>query len=167
LDHRLSSTPLIQPSFDPDDDIQIGDHVQVLSGQHKNKRGVVEWSEGTHLWFVDETRGLEDTDLGIRVLVEIVRRVQIPDVLKFTKERGYDVKPGDRVRVARGSHYKATGIVQSVDFPNARLTLKCDSGDALVSTILLTPSHANSIFVTGRHSYSICGHGECRVIGHV
>jgi hypothetical protein len=73
-------------------------------------------------------------DLGIRVLMEIVWRVQIPN---FTKERGYDVKPGDRVRVARGSHYKATGIVQSVDFPNACLTLKCDSGDTLVSTILL------------------------------
>lgn len=49
LDHRLSSTPLMQPRFELDDDIKIDDYVRVLSGQHKNKRGVVEWSEGTHL----------------------------------------------------------------------------------------------------------------------
>jgi hypothetical protein len=78
--------------------------------------------------------------------VEVVRRVRIPDVLKFTKEKGYDVKPGDRVRVARGSDYGATGIVQSVDFPNAHLTLKCDGGDALVSFFFFLPLHVRLNF---------------------
>jgi hypothetical protein len=143
LDYRFSSALPIQPHCEAsldDDDLQIGDHIKVLSGKHKNKRGVVEWLSvgGSHLWFVKETDVFEDTELnpepsGIRVPVEIIQRVRIPDVLKLTMDKGFDVKPGDHVKVARGPHYKATGIVQSVDFPNARLTLKCDAGDALVN----------------------------------
>ncbi|KAJ8587290.1 hypothetical protein M405DRAFT_316926 [Rhizopogon salebrosus TDB-379] len=147
LDHRFSSALPIQPHYEAsldDDDLQIGDHIKVLSGKHKNKRGVVEWLSvgGSHLWFVKETDAFEDTELdpessGIQVPVEIIQRVRIPDVLKLTMDKGFDVKPGDHVKVARGPHYKATGIVQSVDFPNARLTLKCDAGDALVNINIL------------------------------
>ena len=106
--------------------------------------GVVQ--RNTYVKFINEMHSLEDMDLGIRVLMEIIWWMQIPDVLKFMKKRGYDVKPKDHVRVTCGLHYKATGIVlQCIDFPNAHLTLTCNSGNALVSMILLMLLHDNSI----------------------
>jgi hypothetical protein len=51
------------------------------------------------------------------------------------KEKGYDVKPGDVVRVVHGLEYQVKGVVQSVDFPKAQLTLLSESDRSLVSTI--------------------------------
>ncbi|KAG1802905.1 uncharacterized protein HD556DRAFT_1437964 [Suillus plorans] len=52
--------------------------------------------------------------------------------LQYTKDKGYDVKPGDVVRVARGLEYQTKGIVRSVNFPHARLTLLSDIDHSLV-----------------------------------
>ncbi|KAG2123402.1 hypothetical protein BD769DRAFT_1743117 [Suillus cothurnatus] len=42
---------------------------------------------------------------------------------EYTKERGYDVRPGDTVSVVCGPEYQAKGFVHSINYPNARLTL--------------------------------------------
>ena len=146
----------MQPSSEAspnDDDIQIGDHIKVSSGEHNGKHGTVRWLDGRVLWFTDEMHVVQNTKfdlatLGIQVPMESVRRLHFPNVLKFMKERGYDVKPGDNVMIARGPHYDTTGTVQSVDFPNVSLKLKCDSNNTFVSNILQhTCYHTlNSIF---------------------
>ncbi|KAG1740431.1 uncharacterized protein EDB91DRAFT_1248312 [Suillus paluster] len=53
--------------------------------------------------------------------------------LQFTKERGYDVKPGDVVIVARGPEFQMKGVVQIVDFPNTCLTLISEGDYSLVN----------------------------------
>jgi ribosomal protein L24 len=55
--------------------------------------------------------------------------------ITYTKEKGYDVRPGDVVSVARGPEYQAKGVVQSVDLPKARLRLLSENDQSLVSTL--------------------------------
>lgn len=110
------------------------------------KRGVVNWfAKGDdNLWFrnILTTDDTEPNDgLGtILVPAAIVRRTDLTKTLPFTKERSYDVRPGDVVIVTRGPEYDAKGVVQSVDFLNTRLTLLCDGDCSLVSIICLNSS---------------------------
>ncbi|KAG1872153.1 hypothetical protein F4604DRAFT_1925747 [Suillus subluteus] len=122
--------------------IEVGDCIEVLIGEHMGKRGVVIWSPigGTQLWFQDEspqTLTLYHTKYysrppSVQVPVAFVQRTHLPQTVKFTKEKGYDVRPGDVVRVARGPEYQTKGIVRSVDFPKARLTLLSESDHSLI-----------------------------------
>jgi hypothetical protein len=112
------------------------------------KQGVVTWSPigGSQLWFQDESpqtltsyytkhcSGLP----SIQVPVTFVQRTRLPQTIKFTKEKGYDIKPGDVVSVARGPEYQTKGVVQNVDFLKARLTLLSESDHSLVSEFNLT-----------------------------
>lgn len=111
------------------------------------KRGVVTWFPigGTQLWFRDESpqslilyyTKYFSRPPTIQVPVAFVQRTRLAQTIKFTKEKGYDLKPGDVVRVARGPEYQTKGIVQSVDFPKARLKLLSESDHSLVSEIQL------------------------------
>jgi hypothetical protein len=69
--------------------------------------------------------------------VAFVQQTRLPQTIKFTKEKGYDVRPGDVMRVAHGPEYQTKGIVQRVDFPKACLTLLSESDHSLVSEIEL------------------------------
>lgn len=89
------------------------------------------------LWF--RTRG-NIKDQLIQVPAACVQRIHPFKTLRFTKEKGYDVKPGDVVTVARGPEFQTKGVVQSVDFPKARLTLISEGNRSLVSAILLDSS---------------------------
>ncbi|KIK33457.1 hypothetical protein CY34DRAFT_99565, partial [Suillus luteus UH-Slu-Lm8-n1] len=107
--------------------IEIGDCIEVLMGEHMGKRGVVTWFPigGTQLWFRDESpQSLTLYYMKyfsrppiIQVPVAFVQRTRLAQTIKFTKEKGYDLKPGDVVRVARGPEYQTKGIVQSIDVP--------------------------------------------------
>ncbi|KAG2128342.1 uncharacterized protein EDB93DRAFT_1256687 [Suillus bovinus] len=121
--------------------IQIRDHIEVLAGPHFKKCGIVEWiaMKGTMLWFRDANPLLVGDDVEpsvgpsrICVPATIVQRTKLPTTIIFTKERGYDVKAGDMVSVAHGPEYQRRGVVQSVDFPNACLTLLSDGDHTLV-----------------------------------
>ncbi|KAG1765585.1 hypothetical protein EDD22DRAFT_845374 [Suillus occidentalis] len=132
LTHMQQERPPMQQLFTPPTDvelIQIGDCVEVLVGEHIGKSGIVRWlpKGGGTLWFQDRT-------LYIPVPIAVVRRIHLPHLqtLQFTKDKGYDVKPGDIVRVARGPEYQMKGIIRSVDFPNAHLTLLSDIDHSLV-----------------------------------
>lgn len=114
----------------------------MLAGPHFKKCGIVEWiaMKGTMLWFRDANPLLVGDDVEpsvgpsrICVPATIVQRTKLPTTISFTKERGYDVKAGDVVSVARGPEYQRRGVVQSVDFPNACLTLLSDGDHTLVS----------------------------------
>ncbi|KAG1717905.1 hypothetical protein EDB19DRAFT_1921686 [Suillus lakei] len=122
--------------------LEIGDYIEVLVGEHMGKQGVVTWSPigGSQLWFQDESpqtltsyytkhcSGLP----SIQVPVTFVQRTRLPQTIKFTKEKGYDIKPGDVVSVARGPEYQTKGVVQNVDFLKARLTLLSESDHSLI-----------------------------------
>ncbi|KAG2046380.1 hypothetical protein BDR06DRAFT_1014772 [Suillus hirtellus] len=69
---------------------------------------------------------------SFQVPVAFVKQTRLPQTVKFTKEKGYDLKPGDVIRVARGLEYQAKGIVQSVDFPKAHLMLLSESDRSLI-----------------------------------
>ncbi|KAG1806322.1 uncharacterized protein HD556DRAFT_1302827 [Suillus plorans] len=107
----------------------MGDYIEVLIGEHIGKCGIVRWlpKGADSLWFQDGT-------LNIPVPISFIRRTHLPHLqtLQYTKDRGYDVKPGDVVRVVRGPEYLMKGVVQSVDFPKARLTLLSDIDRLLV-----------------------------------
>ncbi|KAG1778618.1 hypothetical protein EV702DRAFT_1044479 [Suillus placidus] len=95
LTHTWQARPPTQQLFTPPTDvelIQIGDCVEVLVGEHIDKCGIVHWlpKGGDCLWFQDGT-------LYIPVPIAVVRRTHLPylQTLQFTKDKGYDVKPGD------------------------------------------------------------------------
>lgn len=127
----------------PDESIQVGDHIKVLAGEHMGKCGIVSWfpAGATQLWF-RETNSIfieDEADYSLRppvihVTATFVQRSHLPQTITYTTERGYDVRPGDVVSVARGPEYQMKGVVQSVDFPNARLTILSESDQSLVST---------------------------------
>ncbi|KAG2125176.1 hypothetical protein DEU56DRAFT_916680 [Suillus clintonianus] len=111
--------------------IEIGDFV-----------GLVEWcsSEGAMIWLryrncmadID----IDDDEDFVPPLLPIpssqVQRTHLPPTVKFNKERGYDLRPGDFVSVARGPQYMALGVVQSVDFVSTRLQFVSDSDQSLI-----------------------------------
>jgi hypothetical protein len=43
--------------------------------------------------------------------------------LQYSKDKGYDVTIGDLIFVARGPHFGVQGLVHSVDFVEAQLTV--------------------------------------------
>ncbi|KAG1729540.1 hypothetical protein EDD22DRAFT_853119 [Suillus occidentalis] len=125
----------------PDESIQVGDHIKVLAGEHMGKCGIVSWfsAGATQLWFC-ETNSIFIEDetkcsLGppvIHVTATFVQRMHLPQTITYTTDRGYDVRPGDVVSVAHGPEYQTKGIVQSVDFPNAHLTILSESDQSLI-----------------------------------
>ncbi|KAG2047192.1 hypothetical protein BDR06DRAFT_976911 [Suillus hirtellus] len=139
LSHTLHSNLQVQQHFEPPPDsnlIEIGDFIQVLDREHTGKCGVVDWlSKGdSNLWFRDLFTPVDKSGLSsISVPIAMVQWTDLMRTIQYMKERGYDVKPGDTMSVAHGLEYGAKGVVQSMDFPNARLTLLCDSDRSLVN----------------------------------
>ncbi|KAG1790362.1 uncharacterized protein HD556DRAFT_1310750 [Suillus plorans] len=146
LDHIVQSQPQTQQHFEPpqSDSIEIGDFIEVLVGEHIGKCGIIDWfSKG-------------DTKLCGRlsrtsVPIAAVQRTKLTQTLKFTKEKGYDVKPGDIVTVAHGPEYEAKGVIQSVDFPNAHLTLLCDGDHTLINVPIgfVVKEIGQEVFIVG------------------
>ncbi|KAG2739763.1 hypothetical protein P692DRAFT_20881415 [Suillus brevipes Sb2] len=135
LTHVLQSQLPMQPDFDPlpePESLQIGDEIEVCAGEYMGKCRNVVWFPigGTTLWFRAE--GNIEDEL-INAPTAFVQRIRPFKTLQFTKERGYDVKPGDVVIVARGPEFQTKGVVQAVDFANARLTLISEGDYSLVN----------------------------------
>ncbi|KAG1805827.1 uncharacterized protein BJ212DRAFT_1303892 [Suillus subaureus] len=78
---------------------------------------------GTHLWFQDTTLTVSGT----------LSSICVPATVQYTKERGYDIRPGDIVNVLCGPEYQRKGVMTNVDFPNGRLTLISDIDFSLIS----------------------------------
>jgi hypothetical protein len=118
--------------------IEIGDYVTVIVGDLLGKCGLVQWASGGFVWFEDET-DLQRSDDGavatpfLRVQAVMVERTRLPATIKFTKDRGYDVRPGDFVTVARGPEFRTKGVVTAVDFIKAQLTLETERDHYSVS----------------------------------
>ncbi|KAG1759388.1 hypothetical protein EDD22DRAFT_849256 [Suillus occidentalis] len=111
LKHVLQKLPPTQQLFEPPpktESIEIGDYVEVLGGH---------------------TGPL----VLIQVLLVWVRRIRLAQTIKYTTDKGYDVKPGDFVNVAHGPEYQTTGVVQSVDFAMAHLTLLSQTDGSLIN----------------------------------
>ncbi|KAG0698977.1 hypothetical protein DFH29DRAFT_877626 [Suillus ampliporus] len=130
LSHTLQARLPTQQLFNPlpnIESIQIGDSMDVLVGEHMGKSGIVRWLSkgGNYLWFQDRL-------LNISVPVAVVQRIPNLQTLQFTQDRDYDVKPGDVVRVARGPEYPTKGVMRSIDFSNAHLTLLSEIDRLLV-----------------------------------
>ncbi|KAG2048983.1 hypothetical protein BDR06DRAFT_1012510 [Suillus hirtellus] len=141
LRHTINSQLPVQQHLAPppeSDSIKIGDFIQVLDGEHIGKCSIVDWiSKGeSKLWFRDIITP-DDTESelsSILVPTSLVQGTDLAQTIQYTRERGYDVRPGDTVTVACGPEYGATGVMQSVDFPNANLTLLCN-GDRLLINV--------------------------------
>ncbi|KAG1717580.1 hypothetical protein EDD22DRAFT_964626 [Suillus occidentalis] len=126
--------------YRPDESIQVGDYIEILVGEHIGKCGIVAWFPAgeTQLWFrYANPQTKDDTEYSsgppvFQVPATFVRRTGLSQTLKYTKEKGYDVRPGDIVKVARGLEYQTKGVVQSVDFPKARLTLLSENDRSLI-----------------------------------
>jgi hypothetical protein len=54
----------------------------------------------------------------------MVKCMHLPTMIKFTKECGYNVRPGDHASITHGPEFGTKGVVSSVDFPNGQLTLE-------------------------------------------
>ncbi|KAG2038738.1 hypothetical protein BDR03DRAFT_981276 [Suillus americanus] len=133
VDRTLQGHMSAEQYVDPPEEsksVEIGDYVEVTVGDLIGKGGIVQWSSNDFVWFQDERELLRSDDHSqvtppfIRVLATMVDRTRLPATIKFTKERGYDVRPGDLVSVARGPEFRTKGVVRSIDFPNAQLTLE-------------------------------------------
>lgn len=81
---------------------------------------------------------------SLSVPIAVVQRTDLTTTIQYTKESGYDVRPGDIVTVVHGPEYKVKGVVQSVDFPNAHLSVLCDGDHTVVSIITSTEAYLTS-----------------------
>ncbi|KAI6004785.1 hypothetical protein EDD15DRAFT_2191560 [Pisolithus albus] len=135
--------------------IQPGDLVRVVCRPHKGLSGTLHYRSGREIWVTPSTLPEESTDDPrnkgkskaeesevasgggdidensdlIQVIVSMDDVIITPPpTLQFSKERGYDVSPGDHVRVARGPAVGAEGRVRAVDFPSGRLMVLSEDG---------------------------------------
>ncbi|KAG1820995.1 uncharacterized protein BJ212DRAFT_1297457 [Suillus subaureus] len=101
----------MQQCFEPppqSKSIQVGDHIEVLVGEHFKKCGIVEWfpTGSTMLWFRDMDPMLSGDDVGtsvgllrIQVPIAVIQWTKLPDTFKYTQGRGYNVRPGDVINI--------------------------------------------------------------------
>ncbi|KAG1859464.1 hypothetical protein C8R48DRAFT_673997 [Suillus tomentosus] len=113
--------------------IKIGDFLQVLVGDWIGKSGVVQWVSNFLIWFQDEMELLMNDASShvaphfIQVEAVMVERTCLSATLEFTKEYGYNVRPEDVISIACGPEFHTEGVVHSMDFINAQLTLETDN----------------------------------------
>ncbi|KAG1859681.1 hypothetical protein F4604DRAFT_1684636 [Suillus subluteus] len=135
LDHSANTTISRAP---PDlDSIDIGDYIQVMDGKHMGRRSVMNWyaKGSTNLWFQDiseDERKCNDGLLSILVPTAMVQQTNLARTIQYTKDKGYDVRPGDIVTVVHGLEYQTKGVMHSVDFPNTHLTILSDGDQLLI-----------------------------------
>lgn len=138
LQAYMSAPQYVDPPEEPKI-IEIGDYVTVTVGDLVGKSGLVLWAAGEFIWLHDDAdlqRSDDRTDGAtpfLRVQASMVERTRLPATIKFTKERGYDVKPGDAVSVARGPEFRTKGVVSAVDFLKAQLTLETDGDHSFIT----------------------------------
>jgi ribosomal protein L24 len=103
--------------------IQMGGYIEVLFGKHIGKCGIVHWlpKGADSLWFQDRT-------LNLPVPISFIQWTHLPHLqtLQCMKDRVYNIKSGDVVRVVCGLEYLMKGVIRSIDFPKACLTLLSD-----------------------------------------
>ncbi|KAG1889783.1 uncharacterized protein F5891DRAFT_1198371 [Suillus fuscotomentosus] len=97
--------PTMQQHYEPppDESIQVRDPIEVLMGEHIGKCRIVSWFPVgvVQLWFRDANPVFieDETEyLGppiIQVATTFVRRTHLSQTITYTKERGYDIRPGD------------------------------------------------------------------------
>ncbi|KAG2145920.1 hypothetical protein DEU56DRAFT_753973 [Suillus clintonianus] len=119
------------------DSIKIGDYIQVMDSEHMGRHGVVNWyaKGSTNLWFRDiseDERECNDGLSSILVPTAMVQWTNLAQTIQYTKDKGYNVRPGDVVTVVRRPEYQTKGVVHSIDFPNAHLTILSDGDQSLV-----------------------------------
>ncbi|KAG1777244.1 hypothetical protein EV702DRAFT_1197572 [Suillus placidus] len=145
LTHALQSQLPTQELCEPPPDtksLEIGDYVEVLEGHHKGKRGTVSWCSTSVLYLwpgVDSTSIMcaSDSEAPVTQMIEVpsawAQRIYLAPTIKYTKDKGYDVRPGDFVNITRGPEYQMTGVVQSVDLLTARLALISQTDKSLIN----------------------------------
>ncbi|KAG1758508.1 hypothetical protein EDD22DRAFT_849951 [Suillus occidentalis] len=120
LNHTMHSQLPIQQYLKPpleSNTIEIGDYIEVLDGKHMGKHGIVDWytKGSTYLWFLDAlTENARETSSrlsSISVPVAMVWRMSLTHTIQHTKDKGYDVRPGDVITVACGLDYQAKGVL--------------------------------------------------------
>ncbi|KAG2097503.1 uncharacterized protein F5147DRAFT_777951 [Suillus discolor] len=135
LQKQLSTQQLFEPPPETET-IEIGDYVEVLGGQYVGKRGIIAWfppGEPPSVYLRVNDKIYSSGPVMIEVLSVCIQRIRLTQTIKYTKDKGYDVRPGDFVNVAHGPEYQMTGVVQSVDLPAARLTLLSQTDGTLIN----------------------------------
>ncbi|KAH7906575.1 hypothetical protein BJ138DRAFT_1105033 [Hygrophoropsis aurantiaca] len=134
LDPTLSS---IMPSHPIEEKVVLrGDIVTVLYGEHQNTLGIVleiaKVDDGIIVSFqvlrsYGDAVGPPSREQLTSTVLSLPRRdldIHAPiGLLAFSNEKGYDVRPGDEVEIARGEHLYEHGTVQGVDLSSATLTI--------------------------------------------
>ncbi|KAG1787212.1 uncharacterized protein HD556DRAFT_1312927 [Suillus plorans] len=109
LRHTIKSQLPVQQHLAPSpesDCIEIWDFIQVLDRKHIRKHSIVDWiSKGeSTLWFRDIITP-DNTGSGLSSILVPTAMVQVTDLaqtIQYTKERGYDVRPGDTINIKIG-----------------------------------------------------------------
>jgi ribosomal protein L24 len=148
---RAAKTAADAATFQPPPEtetIKIGDYVEVLGGQYIGKCGIISWfplGKTSSVYLRVDDKVCSTGLVMIEVLLVWTQQILLAKTIKYTKDKGYDVKPGDFVDVVCRPEYQMTGVVQSIDFPMARLTLLSQTDGSLVSS-----DHMNSIISNWR-----------------
>lgn len=151
--------------------IQRGDLARVIDGPYRGLRGHIDWISDDLVWIsriqlqevhddmidqpqADYLRSLDDVMVCVNVSQIMTHPVDI--MLKFTKEKGYDVGVADEVRVARGPHYGLQGVVKNVHFNECLLDLVCGAEEGFHVNILhFDPPGNNVSFLAGHCSHNL------------
>ncbi|KAG1777581.1 hypothetical protein EV702DRAFT_1225171 [Suillus placidus] len=80
--------------------IEIGDCIRVTIGDLIGRSGLVLWVSGEFVWFQDDNDLLRDkcdskAPALVKVNASMVECMCLPATVKFTRERGYYIRPGD------------------------------------------------------------------------
>jgi len=144
-------TPQVPSPGESSDVIQIGDTAGIVSGPHIGVSGIVETVQRTSGMICMLTYSFHSAKELSGTTVPPPRRIDVPissvtfqpplNALRFSVERGYNVKRGDSVVVVRGESRGRNGVVCKVNLDNKTLSvLTCNEvyfHQVLVCTVFI------------------------------
>ncbi|KAH7903655.1 hypothetical protein BJ138DRAFT_1107495 [Hygrophoropsis aurantiaca] len=124
-DGRIETASSVQPPsqlLHADDNYEVlkGDHASVIAEEHAGKQGFVHdiyYNQSNEQVVIVELF-LPSGALGGNLYSMPRRNIHCSPpraVVSFTADRGYDVKPRDKVQILRGKHWGSHGIVKSIN----------------------------------------------------
>lgn len=119
---------------------------RVVNGPHIGLRGYIDWIIDDFVWILipcdPKDDQLDDQDFSglnaesVCVPTSKIVSTSVPNLIKFTKERGYNVGVGDTVRVARGVYWGRQGVVRVVHWNEVRIDILFQDGSSVSPCLL-------------------------------
>ena len=118
-------------------DVQIGDNANVISGPYRGFVGTVELISSSTVYLRTVAPAFP------HIAVPVTSAIFLPpsNALRYSAEKGYNVRSGDAVEVVRGHRMGRRGIVREIDFQKKILEVNAWANSICISPLFPSPTN--------------------------